>query len=160
MPLQTRFNSFRSRSTVQLAHGRCLQVRPCQDGNYTRSPNTTADRRSGKGDRKAKRGQITILCCFMTLRLWFLCLHSKDHVCISTVYQVFSGSQWASPYPNMQLKCGCCRLESQQLGLRLQIEDLDPTYLISWGLKTQLAQLNKLEPRLSSHWLKALLGLK
>ncbi len=66
MSFQTCFNSFRSRSTVQLAHCLCLQVCPCLDGNYTSSPNTRADRQAGRETgretgkpRKAEWSRIT-----------------------------------------------------------------------------------------------------
>lgn len=61
----------------------------------------------------------------MTYRLWFLCLHNEDQVCIATVYRVFSGSQWAPSYPNMPLECGCPAVDcspNSRRGLLLQIE--------------------------------------
>lgn len=52
MSLQTRFNSFRSRSTMQLALCLCLQGCRCPQCNYSRSPNSQADRHTDRqGDR-------------------------------------------------------------------------------------------------------------
>lgn len=75
MPLQTCFNSFRSRSTIQLAHYLRLQVCPCLDGNYSSSPNRQADRQAAtwriKTAKKSWVGPNPRCCDLMTLHLWF-----------------------------------------------------------------------------------------
>lgn len=61
MSLQTCFNSFRSRSAMQLAQCLCLQICRCPQGNYSRSPNSQAKRYTERqGDRRWGRQTVRL----------------------------------------------------------------------------------------------------